>query len=407
VKKIRTNIITPISVDKCLLKKNVIISFDKRIIDITDDNDKENSLDYSQYVCTPGFIDTHVHLSQFNIRGKHSSNLLHWLETYVFQEEYRSKDEAYARMISRKFFLDAARHGTTTMVIYTAAFKQACEMAFQTASELGYRALIGKTMMDINSPDYLQEDTGRSLEESIELYEKWNDHSDLLNYIFTPRFAPVCSSELMQKTGNFIQKNNAYLQTHLSENKGEIEWVKTLFPEYKSYTDVYLKHGLLSPKTLLGHSIHLEDHEIEIIKDTNSKITHCPDSNFFLNSGAFPIEKIKKAGIGFALASDVGAGTTLSMLNVMKMFNYRQDSHVISPQEAFYTATLAGAEILGKDDRIGSIEVGKEADLVFFKIDDIHGKNDTEILSDLVYLGNEIPLRETIIAGKTVYSQLL
>jgi len=292
------------------------------------------------------------------------------------------------------------------MVIYTAPFKQACDIAFQTADELGFRALIGKTMMDVNSPEYLQEDTDGSLKESIELYEKWNDHSDLLNYIFTPRFAPVCTSRLMKETGRFIKQNNAYLQTHLSENKNEIDWVRELYPASESYTDVYMKHDLLGPRTLLGHSIHLSDSEIELIRQTDSKITHCPDSNFFLKSGVFPLEKIRSAGIGFALASDVGAGTSLSMPNVMKMFNYRQDSYVVSPEEAFYYATLAGAEILGWEERTGSIQPGKEADLVFFKIKDLPAKNSTEILSDLLYLSNEITVKETIIAGKTVYSRL-
>jgi guanine deaminase len=403
IRRIKTNILNPESSKKYSYQQNATIIFDKKIIEISNYH-QENTLDYSDYICIPGFIDTHAHISQFNIRGKHSSNLLDWLTDYVFKEEYRSSEESYASTISRNFFLDAASKGTTCLSLYTAPYRQACETAFKIAMELGFRAFIGKTQMDVNCPDFLQEDTEQSMQESIDLFEKWNDHSDMLNYIFTPRFAPVCSSELMKEIGKFVQNNNAYLQTHLSENKKEIQWVRSLFPEFKNYTDVYQKHNLLGPKTLLGHCIHLDDSELKMIKDSDSKITHCPDSNFFLKSGVFPLERINQFKIQFALASDVGAGTSLSMMNVMRMFNYRHHNYVVSPQESLYHATLAGAEIMGISGKTGSIVEGKEADLVFLKIKDLKMKTENDILSDLLYMGEEIQVIETIIAGKTVYT---
>lgn len=405
-RRIKTNILSPETFQKYNFKKNVVIEFDQKIRSISE-NATDDIQDYTDYICIPGFIDTHVHLSQLNIKGKHSSNLLDWLNDYVFEEESKSRDDAYAANLSRKFYEASVKQGTTCSVIYTAAFKSAAEIAFQIASEMGFRAFIGKTQMDVNCPPSLQENPQLSMQESVDLYEKWDNKNDLLNYIFTPRFAPACTSELMKEVGKFIQDNNAYLQTHLSENKNEIAWVKSLYPTCCSYTEVYRKHGLLGPRTLLAHCIHLDEAEMNIISQSKSKITHCPDSNFFLKSGAFPLEKIREHGIEFALASDVGAGTSLSMMNVMKMMNYRQDDYVVSPVEAFYYATLAGAEILSIADKTGSIEIDKAADLVFLKINDLHQKSEIEILSDLLYLGDEVQVKETIIAGKTLYSQPL
>lgn len=404
---VKTNVLTPISATKISLLNNVYVKIKNNIIyDITKQlDDGEEWEDFLGCICIPGFVDVHVHLSQFHARGKHSSNLLDWLNNYIFSTELISRDAKKASEIAYDFFKVAFSKGTTTAVIYTAPFKHACEVAFKVARDLGARAIIGKTMMDMNSPEYLIEKRENSIRESIELYEKWNNKNDLLEYIFTPRFAPVCSSELMWEIGNFAKQNNAYIQTHLSENKGEIELVKEMFPEYKSYTEVYEKHNLLGPNTILGHVIHASDNELEVIKNTNSKIAHCPDSNFFLKSGIFPLKNIKEKGIEFALASDVGAGTTLSMLYVMKMFNYMQMNYIVSPEEAFYYATLGGAQILGKKAKIGSVEKGKEADLVFITKPDIHHKSKQEILSDLLYLGNEQVIKETIIAGKTVYKK--
>ncbi len=404
MKIIKTNILNPISPEKSELLKDIFIFIEKsKIISISKEIKNIDFEDYSDCVCIPGLIDTHVHLSQFNVIGKHSTNLLDWLNEYIFAEEFKSKNDDYAGKVAEEFFTTSIKSGTTTSVIYTAPFKKACDIAFEIAGEFGVRAIIGKTMMDCNSPDFLQEDTQISFDESVQLFEKWNKATPLLEYIFSPRFAPVCSSKLMKKIGDFAQKNNAFIQTHLSENKDEIKWVKELFPNCKIYTEVYEKHNILGPKTILGHAIHLSDSELKMIKDAKSKIAHCPDSNFFLKSGAFPFEKIKNSNIDFALASDVAAGTSLSMFKMMKMCIYRQDNYAVSPEEAFYYATLGGAKVLGKKDEIGSIEVGKEADLVFMEIPNIKEKEKTELVSELVYLGNKKEVKSVIVAGNKVY----
>ena len=404
MKKIfKTNILTPVSAEETKLLTNVFITVSKtKIIEISKEKPDTKYADFTNCICIPGLIDTHVHLSQFNAIGKHRPNLLDWLNDFIFAEEYKSKDETYARKVAADFFTESVKSGTTTSVIYTAPFKQACEAAFEVAEEFGVRALIGKTMMDQNSPEFLQEDTFKSFKESVELYNKYNSSCPLLEYIFSPRFAPVCSPKLMKLVGGFAKENNAYIQTHLSENTDELKWVKELFPECNSYTQVYEKYNILGEKTILGHAIHLSKKELQIIFGTNSKIAHCPDSNFFLRSGILPLEKIKNSNIDFALASDVAAGTSLSMFNVMKMFVYRQDDVAVTPEEAFYSATLGGAKLLGKEDILGSVEVGKEADLVFIQIQNIKEKTKTGILSELVYLGSQKIIENVVIAGKSV-----
>ena len=261
---------------------------------------------------------------------------------------------------------------------------------------------MGKTMMDQGNGDDLIEDTDRSLQESIDLYRKWNRATPRIEYIFSPRFALSCSFELMKKIGEFARENNAYIQTHLSENKDEIEQALKLFPEAKSYTQIYEKAGILSPRTLLGHVIHVDDEELELIGSTGSKVVHCPDSNFFLKSGRFPLEKYREKNIEFGLGSDVGAGTQLSMLNTMKMFNYTQREIIVTPEEAFYRATLGNARLLNKDHLIGSIDTGKEADLVFLKPPESIEFNRNDLLSSLLYLDKEIEVKRVYISGDSV-----
>jgi guanine deaminase len=404
MQRIKTNILNPLSRTETEYLQNVFLTLDSgKIISISKDSDSADFVDKTDQICVPGFIDTHVHLSQYNIRGSHSPNLLHWLNTYTFAEEHRSKDENYARKVADDFFADSVSKGTTTSVIYTAPFNQACDISFQVAQEKGVRAIIGMTMMDMHSPDFLMQNTKNAFDNSVDLYNKWNNKTNLLEYIFTPRFALTCSAELMKLTGYFAKKNDAFIQTHLSENHDEIKRALELFPECKSYTEIYRRMNLLGPKTILGHVIHVDNEEIEILKETDSKIAHCPDSNFFIKSGMFQWERLRESELDFSLASDVAGGTSLSMLNVMKMACFRQENYLVSPQEAFYYSTLGGAKVLGKENSIGSLEIGKEADLVFLKLADFEKYNTTELLSKMIYTHEDVEIVETLVAGRKVF----
>ncbi len=401
MKNILCNIVNPISPEEIqFLPKQVISIEESKISAITPLSEFQGRIDEdrSNEFALPGFIDLHTHLSQYYIRGLYEPALLPWLNKYVFPEEERSKNIEYAEKLSRDFFSAMLKTGTTTCVIYTAPFFSACDMAFEIAKETGIRALIGMTMMDMNCPENLQQNSHKTLEESILLYEKWHGKNAKLDYIFTPRFAPTCSLELMKEVAKYAIEHNAWIQTHLSENKEEIEMVKEIFG-FKNYTEVYQKAGLLTQHSIFAHCIHLSDEEIKMLAENKCKIAHCPDSNFFLKSGEFPLQKIEEAGIEYGLGSDVGAGTSLNMLYHTKMMNYRQGDYPVLPAKALYHITLGSAKLLGVDKIIGSLEIGKEADIVFLK-PPLNYPLKNNGISQLVFCGQEFSLTETLVAGR-------
>jgi len=402
MRNILCNVINPISPNEAEFLPKQIISIDNGIIKSLRTYDGTTVCeDYSDCIAMPGFIDLHVHLSQYMMRGLYEPALLPWLNRHVFPEEARSADAHYARSLAGLFFNALCSVGTTMSVIYTAPFPNACQAAFEEAQAMGIRALIGMTMMDMNSPDSLQQSTTKSLADSISLFEQWHGASPLLDYIFTPRFAPTCSMELMQEVASFANSNDAWVQTHLSENPDELKWVKELFG-LSSYTEVYQKAGLLRPKSIFGHAIHLSDAELAMLKEHKAKIAHCPDSNFYLKSGEYPLQLIIDAGIDFGLGSDVGAGTSLNMLHHAKMMNFRQSSKAVLPANALYHITLGSAKLLGMEDRIGSLSVGKDADIVFLSPPAGYAINE-QSLSQLIFFGTEFKVMETIVAGKSMH----
>jgi len=404
MRNILCNIITPLAKDQADFLPDQVISIEgQNIVAITPQGNFHGQLtdDYSAYLALPGFIDLHVHLSQYKMRGMFEPALLSWLEKHVFPEEARSASADYAYQLSELFYHALFRAGTTYSVIYTAPFVEACDVAFQVAEQMGVKTMIGMTMMDMNAPQALLQDSARSFEDSVLLFEKWHGRTQDLDYIFTPRFAPTCSWELMRNTGDFATRQKAWIQTHLSENQAEIAWVKELFGR-SSYTEVYLEAGLLTERCILGHAIHLSAAELNILKDTKAKIAHCPDSNFYLKSGEFPLARIVDKGIPFGLGSDVGAGTTLAMLYHGKQMNFRQSLDPVSATNALYYITLGSAKVLGLDSRIGSLAPSKDADIVFFSTPDGFPPS-SQSLSQLVFFSNDFTVKETIVNGISRY----
>ncbi len=398
--KLLTNIINPLSQTKAeFLPQQLICIEGSKIHSIEAFNPKvhHDYQDYGDCLTLPGFIDIHVHLSQYLMRGLYEPALLPWLNKHVFPAEQRSANPEYAHQIAELFFHALFANGTTMSVIYTAPYPKACEAAFEVAEKLGVRALIGMTMMDQNSPEELSMSTDQALQTSIDLYEHWHGKSPMRDYIFTPRFAPSCSMELMTETAKYAMAHQAWIQTHLSENKDEMALVKQLFGK-STYTGVYAQAGMLGPRSIFGHAIHLGSDELGALKDSGAKIAHCPDSNFYLKSGEFPLDKIEAAGIPFALGSDVGAGTTLNMLHHAKMMNFRQSAYSVSPENALYHITLGSARLLNMDRQIGSLEPGKEADLVILQPPEGYPPN-PESLSQLIFFGADFIVKETRIGG--------
>ncbi|HOR30023.1 MAG TPA: amidohydrolase family protein, partial [Candidatus Syntrophosphaera thermopropionivorans] len=284
MRKIRTNIVNPVSPDYAFIGLDYVISWEDGIINNIHsyqpgvDLDCEERLDE---LCLPGLIDIHTHLSQYRIRGRYEPSLLSWLEKNVFPEEALSQNLDFAEKIATDFFQALFAAGTTTSVIYTAPYPQACETAFSIAQKFGARTLIGMTLMDQNAPSELLQSTDFVFQKSVELYHKYHNVSPLQDYIFSPRFAISCSFNLIEKIARFAQDNSAWIQTHLSENQIEIANVIQLFGT-DTYTQVYENAGLLTPHTILAHCIHLSPTEMDILAKYDCKIAHCPDSNFFL-----------------------------------------------------------------------------------------------------------------------------
>lgn len=417
MKKIyKSLVINPVSEEKVeIYNPGYLVVCEGKILSLTN---KDPSSDYKgselvnfeNKIILPGLIDTHLHLPQYSFLGKGTDlELLEWLETLTFPSEARFSDPEYARNITEKFFDDLIAHGTTTASIYTTIHEQATDIAFSMADKKGMRAFIGKVMMDQNSPEELLENTEESLKASIRLFKKWDNYDNgRLRYIFTPRFAPTCSMELMRGVGKFIKENNAYAQTHLSENLNEIKLVGDLFPKSSDYTDVYNSAGLTGKKVIMAHCIHLTNKEIRILAETGTKIAHSPYSNENLKNGVMPYMKMKKAGITVGLGSDIAGGPSISMFEQMKQAikasekaikTYEDINQTMSPSEALYLATLGGANVLGIADITGNLSKDKEADFIVINSEKIK-TNSEDIISSIIELGKDMEVEKTFVRGK-------
>ncbi len=329
-------------------------------------------------VIVPGLIDVHAHIPQYPAVARPEEELLPWLNRHIFPLEKEFRGEK-VRPVVEAFFRELAANGTTTAMLYGAVWEDSTDLAFEAAKASGIRAIIGKVMMDVNSYGWLHDGDGPdvSITQTRMLCRKWHGAADgRLEYAVSPRFAVTCSAELMKAAAETATEFGAYIQTHLSENHSEIKRVAELFPESRNYTDVYRSCGLLTSKTVLGHCLHLGDEEIRMLAESGSKIAHCPTSNFFLNSGLFPLERLRDARIAIGLGSDVAGGPELNLWQVMRsaveVQKARRFSNETIPEltatQAFYLATQGGAEVLGKEHLIGTLDSGKEADIAVFDL---------------------------------------
>lgn len=375
--------------------------------------------DRSDCLICPGFIDIHNHLPQHAFAGIGEKALLQWLKNYTFPREEKFKNDEVAKLSAKVFFDELVKNGTTTSLTYVTIHKSATDLAFKSAEKAGIRAIIGKVMMNQNSPKLLTEKTEKSLADSIELIDKWHGYDNRLFYVLTPRFAITCSWKLLKSIGAIAKDKGVYIQTHLSENPDEISFTKKLFPNYKSYTDIYYQAGILGPKTIMAHCIYLDRIEISLIRKTQTKIAHCPTSNRFLMSGIMPFRTYQEEDLQMGLGTDVAGGYSLSMFNEMKeaienskllfVFSKGAAGPPMTVAEAFYLATLGGAKVLSMQDKIGSLEKGKEADflVIDYKLIDPMGsggdyKKPEQILSKLIYRCVPSIIKEVFVGGKKV-----
>lgn len=322
--------------------------------------------DLRDKLLVPGFVDCHLHYPQTEMMGAYGEQLLEWLTTYTFPVESQYADAGHAAQMSAFFLEQLIANGTTTALVFGTVHPQSVEALFAAASQLEMRLIAGKVMMDRNAPDYLTESAADSEAQTRALIERWHNRGRL-GYAITPRFAPTSSPALLEAVSRLRQAYpDTWLHTHLSENPDEIAWVKQLWPEHDHYLDVYHHYRLTGPRSVFAHAIHLNDHEWDCLRASDSAVAFCPTSNLFLGSGLFRLATCWQKRVKMGIGTDVGAGTTFSMLRTLgEAYKIGQlQSYRLCASEAFYHATLGGARALCLDDHIGNFAAGKEADFV-------------------------------------------
>ncbi|RDE09078.1 guanine deaminase [Pelagibacterium lacus] len=377
---------------------------------------KADVIDHRPGLILPGFIDTHIHYPQMQVIGSYATDLLEWLNTYTFIEEQRFGDPAHAARIAALFCDELVRHGTTTAAVYCSVHAQSAEAFFAEARARDMRMVAGKVMMDRNAPPGLLDTPQKGYDESKALLEKWNG-AGRLNYAITPRFALTSSPAQMEMAQDLVRQfPDAHVQTHVNESLGEIAFARELYPNLPDYVGIYEHYGLLGPKTLLGHCIHMTDREIGILAETGSVAVFCPTSNLFIGSGLFDRARMMAANVRIGVATDVGGGTSYSMLRTLdegyKVLQLRGQR--LSPIESFFMMTLGNARALGLDHVIGALEPGAEADMVVLDARALpHMRlkmEQAESLSEELFLlqtcGDDRVVVETYVAGEAAKGKL-
>ncbi|MEE2997712.1 MAG: guanine deaminase [Pseudomonadota bacterium] len=322
--------------------------------------------DYGDHLILPGFVDGHVHYPQIGVIASFGTQLLDWLEKFTYPEEARFSDYNYAREMASLFLDLLLANGTTTAAVYCTVHPESADAFFKESYSRNLRMIAGKILMDRNSPETVSDTAEGGYEDTKSLIEKWHGKGRNL-YAVTPRFAPTSTPAQLEVCGTLMTEfTDIFLQTHVSENTDEVRWVAELFPWSRSYQDVYAHYGMLGPRGLYGHAIHMDDTDLSQAAETGTKFVHCPTSNLFIGSGLFDIRRAWDTGVDVMLGSDVGGGTSLSPFATMKAaYEIGQFSgYSLTPEQAFWLSTAGGAETLSLGDKIGRISPGYEADLV-------------------------------------------
>jgi len=323
-------------------------------------------VDHRGKLIVPGFIDPHIHFPQVQVIGSYAANLLEWLNSYTFVEEQRFGDAAHAARIAAAFFDELIRNGTTTAAAYCSVHPQSVDAFFTEAVRRDMLMVGGKVMMDRNAPPALRDTPQRGYDETQRLIAKWHGKGRA-HYAITPRFAITSSPEQMEMAEALARAHpDLHIQTHVDENLDEVALARELYPNLPDYLGIYERYGLLGPKTLLGHCIHLTERECAVLAETRSVAVWCPTSNLFIGSGLFDHDRLRGHGARIAVATDVGGGTSFSMLRTLdegyKVLQLRGQR--LDPLRSFYMMTLGNARALSLEARIGSIAPGRDADLV-------------------------------------------
>ena len=367
-------------------------------------------IDHGGRLILPGFIDTHVHSPQLDVIASYGTELLDWLNTYTFPAERRYADPAAAEA-GAALFLDALlAHGTTAAVVFPTVHKASADALFAAAAVRGMRLIAGKVLMDRHAPDGLRDDVVQAEADCRDLIARWHGH-ERLAYAVTVRFAPTSTPEQLAMAGRLCAEDpTLYMQTHVAENRDEVRWVRELFPEARSYLDVYARAGLLHARSVLAHGIWLDDTDRAVLREAGAQIAHSPSSNLFLGSGLFGWREAEAAGAAVSMASDVGGGTSLSMLRTLADAYKVQAlaGQRLTAWKALHAATRGAARALSLDHEIGTLEPGRLADVAVWdwaagpvaqrRMDVAEGLH--EKLFAWMTLGDERNLVATYVAGR-------
>ena len=373
--------------------------------------------DYSGCLIAPGFVDTHVHYVQTGMVASYGKQLLDWLDRYAFPAEMAFRDPEHAAAMARTFCDELLRNGTTTALVFCAVYPQSVDALFAETERRNMRVIAGKVLMDRNAPEALRDTAQQGYDDSKALIARWHGRGRAL-YAITPRFAGTSTPPQLEAAGTLWREHPGVLmQTHISENRHEIEWTAELFPERKNYLDVYDHYGLIGRRAVLAHGVHLAEEELCRCHETGAALSHCPTSNLFLGSGLFRIDAAKnpKRPVQVGLGTDIGGGTSFSMLHTMgAAYNVAQlNGRSLSAVEAFFLATLGGARALALEDRIGTLAPGSEADVVvldpnatpLLTLRNTKAESVEDTLFALMTLGDDRAVRATYVAGALAYER--
>ena len=366
--------------------------------------------DHRPHLMMAGFIDTHIHFPQAQVIASWGAQLLDWLNGYVFPEEARFCDPDHAAGIAERFLGLLTDYGTTTAVAFCSVHAASADAYFSAAASRNMRMIGGKVMMDRNAPDNLTDTPQSGYDDSKALIDRWHGKGRA-GYAIAPRFAITSTPEQLDMAGALAREHpDCHIQTHLSENHDEIAFATSLFPEARDYLDIYQRYGLVTPKALFGHCIHLRDREVAALAETGAHPVFCPTSNLFLGSGCFDDARMSAAGITSGIATDVGAGTSYSMLQTLneayKVLQLQGQS--LTALRTFHWITRGNAEVLDLVDRIGTLDAGTEADIVVLDARATpamalrmeRAQSLDEELFSLLIMGDDRAVAQTYVAGK-------
>lgn len=369
-------------------------------------------IDFSNNLIIPGMNDLHCHAPQFrNLGMAMDKELIPWLDNYTFPEEGKFKSIEYSDKVYKNFIKEVWRHGTTRIAVFATVHKESSIRLMDLFKQSGLGALVGKVNMNINCTDDLLENTEKSISDTEYILENYYNADELVNPIITPRFIPSCNSELLKSLGDLAVKYNVPTQSHLSENLGEIDWVKQLQPESEFYGDAYNRFNLFGQtKTLMAHCVYSCNKELELMKKNNVFAVHCPNSNLNLGSGIMPVRKFLDNDINIALGSDISGGHDLSIFKVMvnaiqcsKLFwvNSNKQVDFLTLSEAFYMATKGGGSFFGK---VGSFEKNYDFDALILDDSNLNPESYSliERLERFIYIGDDRNIIHKYVRGEEI-----